>query len=119
MSNLGMSYKATQALSFTLAGKYVGERFATDTNEVKLKSYVTADASIRYDLTSLVPSVKNAYLQLNGSNILGARYFLNGTGTQATTISTYTDPLGKTLAAQPSYYRGAPTTYMLTLQTQF
>jgi len=118
MGNVGTSYKATHALSFTVAAKYVGERFATDTNEVKLKSYVTADASIRYDLAGLIPAVKGAYLQLNGSNILGERYFTTGSGTQATTLN-YTDPLGKTLAGTPSYYRGAPSTYMLTLQTQF
>ncbi|MGZ3298769.1 MAG: TonB-dependent receptor domain-containing protein, partial [Asticcacaulis sp.] len=119
MSNVGMAYKATPDLSFTLSGKYVGERFATDTNEVKLKSYFTADTSIRYSLNSILPYLKGAYLQLNGSNILGERYLTTGSGTTATTVSTYTDPLGKSLAAQPSYYRGAPTTYMLTLQTQF
>lgn len=118
MSNVGMAYKATSALSFNLSGKYVGERFATDTNEVKLKSYVTADASIRYDLNGMLPCVKNAYLQLNGSNILGERYLLTGTGTAVTTLP-YTDPQGKSLKGTPSYYRGAPSTYMLTLQTQF
>ena len=128
MANAGVTYKLTSDLGFTLSSKYVGERWATDMNDEKAKAYATVDASIRYNLSKLVPFTKSAYLQFNGSNILGARYFTTGSGTAVTTSTAYnftahnaTSGLDTSvnLNGTPSYYRGAPSTYMLSLQTQF
>ena len=119
MANLGLDWKPTSSLSMSLSGKYVGDRWSTDMNDEKAKSFFTADASLRYNLGTLIPMTRGAYLQLNGSNILGERYFTTGSGTQSTVNPAFKDPLGKALNATPAYYRGAPSTYMLTLSTQF
>ncbi len=120
MVNAGIDWKMLSTLDFHFAAKYVGDRWSTDMNDEKAKAFTTADFTLRYDLGSALPLTQHSYLQLNGSNIFNARYFTTGSGTQATINPAFVDPTGKkTLAATPSYYRGAPTTYMMTLSTQF
>jgi len=64
--------------------KFVGSRFATDVNDVKVKGYATVDADARVDLNDWIPG-HNTYLQFNVTNLLNTHYF----GNLSTTINAY------------------------------
>ncbi len=66
-------------VSAGLQMKYVGDRFATDLNDVRVPSYTTADFDARLDLDGF--GIANSYLQLNVTNIFD-RFYLANLGTQ-------------------------------------
>jgi iron complex outermembrane receptor protein len=55
---------------------HVGDRWATDVNDVKVNGYTTVDVDARVSLDSLIPGRKS-YFQLNVINLLNAHYFGN------------------------------------------
>jgi iron complex outermembrane receptor protein len=61
--------------SFGLQGKHVGQRFATDVNDVKVKGYNIFDLDVRFSTDTL--GLKNSYLQLNLQNVFDEFYFGN------------------------------------------
>ena len=61
--------------SFGLQGKHVGNRFATDVNDVKVKGYNIFDLDVRFSTDTL--GLKNSYLQLNLQNVFDEFYFGN------------------------------------------
>ena len=63
--------------------KHVGERWATDVNDVKVKGYTTVDLDARIGL-DMVPGQKS-YFQLNIINLLNEHYF----GNLSTSINAY------------------------------
>lgn len=86
-------------VSFGVQVKYVGDRWATDVNDVKSKSYTIADFDARLDLSVLNKGLDKSYFQLNVNNVFNQHAFGNlstsiyayGTGNSAprfTPIST-------------------------------
>ena len=67
-----------------IQAKHVGDRWATDVNDVKVKGYTTVDLDARVGLEQWVP-VKKAYAQLNVINLFNEHYF----GNLSTTINAY------------------------------
>ncbi|ATQ41237.1 TonB-dependent receptor domain-containing protein [Caulobacter mirabilis] len=98
-----------------LQAKYVGERFATDMNDMKIDSYTLFDLDVRMSLEKLA-NVENAFLQLNVWNLTDERY-LGNLGTQVTANSN--DKTAWNVTSQPFASVGAPRTFMLTLRLGF
>jgi iron complex outermembrane receptor protein len=102
--------------NINLTSKWVGRRFVTDMNDMSVPAYVTFDASVRYNLSTHLPGVQAAYLQLNVWN-LGDEQYYGSLGTQVTG-----NPALKTLYGvtnQPFGYIGAPRTTQLSLRVEF
>ncbi len=66
-----------------IQAKHVGNRYATDVNDVISKGYTTVDLDARIDLW-MIPG-KKTYLQLNAVNVLNEHYF----GNLSTSINAY------------------------------
>jgi len=63
-------------VTFGIQAKHVGDRWATDVNDVMVKGYTTVDLDARVGLEQWVP-VKKAYAQLNVINLFNEHYFGN------------------------------------------
>jgi len=99
------------ALSVGLQGKYVGDRYATDVNDVKSPSYTLFDLDARYSFEDL--GFKETFFQLNVVNLFNKFYFGNiSTQINHGTIS----GIG---GANPNFSVGSPRTIMGTLQIGF
>ena len=96
-------------------GKFVGSRFATDTNDYKVPSYFTADADVTYDLGEV--GMDSSYIKFNVENIFDEKYFSSvGTSKQCFT------PIAPTVTGCTSYPLlsvGFPRTLEVTLRTVF
>lgn len=92
-------------------GKFVGDRYITDVNDVKVPHYTVWDADIRYNLGG--DGWKTSYLQLNITNLFDEGYYGNLAGT--TTSGT----VGALGYSQPYAYLGAPRAAVLSLKTAF
>jgi iron complex outermembrane receptor protein len=106
------------ALSVGLQGKYVGDRYATDVNDVKSPSYTLFDLNARYSFEEL--GFKKTFLQLNVINLFNKYYF----GNISTQINhgNVCPTGGYTCAANganPNFSVGSPRTVMGTLQIGF
>ncbi len=99
------------AFSFGVQGKFVGDRYITDVNDVEVPHYTVWDADIRYDLGG--DGWKKSYVQLNVTNLFDEKYYGNLTGT--TTSGTP----GAAGYAQPYAYLGAPRAAIISLKTAF
>ncbi|GAA4007232.1 TonB-dependent receptor [Sphingomonas humi] len=84
--------------------KRVGSRFATDTNDIKVKGYTTADADLRFALAAI--GMKDSFLQLNVTNLFNEYYFGN--------ISTQIRA-----ADNPNFTPAAPRTFIASLNLGF
>jgi iron complex outermembrane receptor protein len=89
-------------IDFGIQGKWVGSRFATDVNDVKVKGYAVFDLDARVNISEFVPALKKTYLQANLINAFDAHYFGN--------ISTQINAAGN-----PNFSVGAPRTFLATL----
>lgn len=87
--------------------KYVGSRYATDVNDVKVPSYTLVDLDARISLAQW--GAKKTYLQLNVMNLFDKFYFGN--------ISTQINAgaINGIAAANPNFTIGSPRTVMGTL----
>jgi iron complex outermembrane receptor protein len=92
------------AFEFGIQGKKVGSRFATDTNDVKVKGYTVWDLDARYDLREL--GLEKTFVQFNVTNLFDEHYFGN--------ISTQINNAGG-----PNFAVGSPRTIMGTLNVGF
>jgi len=106
------------ALSVGLQGKYVGDRYATDVNDVKSPSYTLFDLNARYSFEEL--GFKKTFFQLNVINLFNKFYF----GNISTQINhgNVCPTGGYTCAANganPNFSVGSPRTIMGTLQIGF
>ncbi|WP_309612198.1 TonB-dependent receptor domain-containing protein [Sphingomonas sp.] len=91
-------------VSMGLQGKYVGKRFATDTNDVVSKGYATVDFDARVSAKPL--GLEKTYFQFNVINITNRFYFGN--------ISTQINAAGN-----PNFSIGSPRTFIGTLNVGF
>ncbi|HEX8309207.1 MAG TPA: TonB-dependent receptor [Allosphingosinicella sp.] len=91
-------------LELGLQAKKVGDRFATDTNDVRVKGYATVDLDARLNLEGW--GLSKTYLQLNVINLFDRFYFGN--------ISTQINAAGN-----PNFAVGAPRTIMGSVHVGF
>jgi iron complex outermembrane receptor protein len=91
-------------LEVGIQGKRVGDRFATDTNDVRVKGYTTVDLDARLNLAQW--GLEKTYLQLNIINMFNEFYFGN--------ISTQINAAGN-----PNFAVGAPRTVMASIHVGF
>jgi iron complex outermembrane receptor protein len=92
-------------------GKFVGDRYITDVNDVKVPHYTVWDTDLRYDLGG--DGWKKSYIQLNVTNMFNEKYYGNLSGT--TTSGTP----GAAGYGQPYAYLGAPRAAIISLKTAF
>ncbi len=99
-----------EGLQLGIQTKYVGERWVTDVNDLKVGSYITTDLDAKYSLKKF--GFENSFIQANVINLFDKNYYGNlGTQTSAT-------------PGAPGYGRayaniGAPRTFTLTLRAGF
>ena len=98
-----------------LGAKYTGRRYATDTNDLRVPSYVTVDSDISYDLGQV--GWKNSFIKFNVSNLMDERYFgsISSQRCFVPNVATATSGCG----SYPFMYIGSPQTFQLTLRTAF
>jgi iron complex outermembrane receptor protein len=89
-------------LSFGVQAKRVGSRFATDTNDVKVKGYATVDLDARVNFQWVSPKLDKTYVQFNVINLFDTNYF----GNLSTQIN---------VAGNPNFSVGSPRTFLATL----
>lgn len=95
-------------VTFGLQVKRVGDRWATDVNDVKSKGYTLVDLDARVRLGGVL---KKTYFQLNVTNLFNERYFGN--------LSTSINAFGPANPAQPRFTPGAPRTIAGTINVEF
>ncbi|MEQ1811284.1 MAG: TonB-dependent receptor [Terricaulis sp.] len=107
-----------------LQGKYVGERWVTDVNDVSSDAYTTVDLDLRWDFGQLFHTDRT-YLQLNVINLFDERYFGN-LSTQICSVNLPGTPAGGNtydcesgVIGTPRYNLGAPRTWMVSLRAEF
>lgn len=106
-----------------LQGKYVGERWVTDVNDLSSDAYTTVDLDLRWDFGSIFHTDRT-YLQLNVINLFDERYFGN-LSTQICSVNPAGVPpvnaydCESGVIGTPRYNLGAPRTWMLSLRTEF
>jgi iron complex outermembrane receptor protein len=98
-----------------LGAKYVGRRYATDTNDLRVPSYVTVDSDITYDLGQI--GWKGAFVKINAQNLMDERYFgsISSQRCFVPNVSTATSGCG----SYPFMYIGSPQTFQITLRSVF
>lgn len=69
------NYDVTEWMHVGVNGKYVGRRFATDTNTIRVPDYYKVDADLTVDLDSL--GMKGSTIQFNLDNIFDKHYYGN------------------------------------------
>ncbi len=109
----------TGPFSISVQAKYVGKRYVTDVNDASIKGYVAADFDASYKLDGIG---KDSKLQLNVSNLFGARYYPRVSTTTNAQNATITSVTGATATYTPGsvfYYVSAPRTAYVTLKTKF
>ena len=98
--------------TFGLGAKYVGARFATDNNDYRVPSYITADGDITYDLGNI--GWTDSYLKVNGYNLFNERY-LGSISSKPCFIPTL--PSASACGSPPTFVVGSPQTFQVTLRT--
>ena len=102
---------------FTLGfgGKYVSRRFATETNDYRLPSYVTANLDLSYDLGEV--GWQGSYIRFNAENLFNQKYF-GSVQTLRTCFTPYT-PTTSGCTSYPALVVGSPPTFQVTLRSVF
>lgn len=121
MATVRGDWLVTENLSVGLQAKWVDERFTTDVNDELVPSYTVVDFDARYDLTDVF-GVKNAYVQVNVSNLFDEEYPINiSSGTNALPIADVNPNAGvNSRSGSPRTFGiGAPRTAVITLGTRF
>ena len=105
-----VQYEFFPGATIGFQGKYVGSRYVTDLNDLRVAGYTTFDLDMRYDLSRFFP---RSWIQFNATNILDKRYYgsLNSNGT----INTNSPFFGGT----PYSQQGAPRTATISLRAAF
>lgn len=113
MFSARVNYQLTDYLEAGIQAKYTGERFLTDTNDMKVDAFTTVDANIRFDLAQF--GYEGTFIQVNADNIFDEQYYAN-LGTRA---SGTPGTVGYSATSQPFASVGAPRTISATLRVAF
>ena len=101
-----------EGFTFGFGGKFVSRRFATENNDYRLPSYVTANMDITYDLDDL--GWTGSYIKFNASNLFNEQYF-GSVQTLRTCFTPYT-PTTSGCTSYPALVVGVPQTFQVTLR---
>ena len=95
-----------------VGGKFVGRRFATDTNDYKVPSYVTMNLDATYKLADF--GWPESYIKFNAENLFNEKYF----GSIQTTRTCFTPfaPTTSGCTSYPALVVGFPATFEVTLR---
>jgi iron complex outermembrane receptor protein len=110
MFALRASYKFNEVFSAGVQGKYTGERWVTDVNDLKVDAYTVVDLDARFDFATF--GLDGTYMQFNVTNLFDEDYY----STLGTRASATPGALGYSL---PFAGVGAPRTVMATLRYSF
>lgn len=110
MFSLRASYQFNEVFSAGIQGKYTGERWVTDVNDLSVDGYTVVDLDMRFDFEPL--GFKGTYLQVNATNLFDEQYY----STLGTRASATPGDLGY---SRPFAGVGAPRTVMATLRYAF
>lgn len=110
MFALRASYTFNDVLSAGIQGKYTGERWVTDVNDLKVDAYTVVDLDARFDFAPF--GLDGTYMQFNVTNLFDEQYY----STLGTRASATPGALGYSL---PFAGVGAPRTVMATLRYAF
>lgn len=110
MFSLRASYQFNEVFSAGIQGKYTGERWVTDVNDLKVDAFTVVDLDLRFDFEPL--GLKGTYLQVNATNLFDEKYY----STLGTRASATPGALGY---SRPFAGVGAPRTVMATLRYAF
>jgi iron complex outermembrane receptor protein len=110
MFALRASYKFNDVFTAGIQGKYTGERWVTDVNDLKVDAYTVVDADARFDFSTF--GLEGTYLQVNVSNLFDEQYY-NTLGTRASATP------GALGYSRPFAGVGAPRTVMASLRYSF
>ncbi|MDB5431541.1 MAG: TonB-dependent receptor [Caulobacter sp.] len=112
---------------FSLQGKYVGKRAATDVNDEYAGAYTVWDTDLRIDLPWVDEAIsgKGSYLQFNVTNLFEEGYY--GSISSGTALNPVAGVIGTSVPAgsgmvftNSSFYQiGAPRTFQVTLTAKF
>jgi iron complex outermembrane recepter protein len=116
MGTLGVTYTFADQLTFNVAAKYVGERFATLVNDAVAPDYTVVNFTMRY---AFLEGKEGTYLQLNVNNLTGEKYFGSINNKPITALGTKRANGSTEAASAPTYYAGAPATYVVSLRHKF
>ena len=110
MYSLRASYQFNDVFSAGIQGKYTGERWVTDVNDLKVDYYTVVDLDARFDFDSL--GLPGTYMQVNVTNLFDEQYYSNlGTRGSATP--------GALGYGRPFAGIGAPRTIMASIRYSF
>lgn len=110
MFSLRASYKFNDVFSAGVQGKYTGERWVTDVNDLKVDAFTVVDLDARFDFSTL--GLEGTYLQLNVTNLFDEQYY----STLGTRASATPGQLGY---SRPFAGVGAPRTVMASIRYSF
>lgn len=110
MFSLRASYQFNEVFSAGIQGKYTGERWVTDVNDMKTDAYTVVDADARFDFSTF--GLDGTYLQVNVTNLFDEKYYSN-LGTRASATP------GQLGYSVPFAGVGAPRTIMASLRYSF
>lgn len=110
MFSLRASYKFNDVFSAGVQGKYTGERWVTDVNDLKVDAFTVVDLDARFDFSTL--GLEGTYLQLNVINLFDEQYY----STLGTRASATPGQLGY---SRPFAGVGAPRTVMASIRYSF
>jgi iron complex outermembrane receptor protein len=113
------NWTLSQRFQYKIAGfnlgfgaKYTGRRYATDTNDLRVPSYVLVDADITYDLGEL--GWEGSFLKFNAMNLFDEKYL--GSISSRSCFS----PTGQSgCTSAPLFGVGFPQTFSVTLRSVF
>lgn len=110
MFSLRASYKFNDVFSAGVQGKYTGERWVTDVNDLKVDAYTVVDLDARFDFSTL--GLDGTYLQVNVTNLFDEQYY-STIGSRASATP------GQLGYSRPFAGVGAPRTIMASLRYSF
>ncbi len=110
MFALRASYKFNEVFSAGIQGKYTGERWVTDVNDLKVDAYTILDADVRFDFATF--GLEGTYMQINVTNLTDEDYYVN-LGTRASATP------GQLGYSRPFAGVGAPRTVMASIRYSF
>jgi len=110
MFSLRASYKFNDVFSAGVQGKYTGERWVTDVNDLKVDAYTVVDMDARFDFSTL--GLEGTYLQVNVTNLFDEQYY-SSIGSRASATP------GQLGYSRPFANVGAPRTIMASLRYSF
>lgn len=110
MFALRASYQFNDVFSAGIQGKYTGERWVTDVNDLKVDAFTVVDLDARVDFAPL--GLQGTYLQVNVTNLFDEQYYSTlGTRSSATP--------GQLGYSRPFAGVGSPRTVMASVRYAF